>query len=170
MLVQIAKLRGATVIGTVSNEEKARLARGAGADATVDYTREDFEGAARRLTDGRGVHVVYDSVGRSTFEKSLASLAPRGMLVLFGQSSGAVDPLDPQVLAQRGSLYLTRPTLAHYIATREDLLARAGEVLGWVRDGTLKLRIEHEFPLAEAAEAHRALEGRQTTGKVLLIP
>ena len=109
-------------------------------------------------------------MGRSTFEKSLASLAPRGMLVLFGQSSGAVGPLDPQVLAQRGSLYLTRPTLAHYIATREDLLARAGEVLGWVRDGTLKLRIEHEFPLGEAAEAHRALEGRQTTGKVLLIP
>ena len=170
LLVQIAKLRGATVIGTVSSAEKARLARGAGADATVDYTKEDFEAAARRLTDGRGVHVVYDSVGRSTFQKSLASLAPRGMLVLFGQSSGAVDPLDPQVLAQRGSLYLTRPTLAHYVASREELLARAVEVLGWVRDGTLKLRIEHEFPLAEAAEAHRALEGRQTTGKILLIP
>lgn len=170
LLVQIAKLRGATVIGTVSSAEKARLARGAGADATVDYTKEDFEAAARRLTDGRGVHVVYDSVGRSTFQKSLASLAPRGMLVLFGQSSGAVDPLDLQVLAQRGSLYLTRPTLAHYVATREDLLARSGEVLGWVRDGTLKLRVEHEFPLAEAADAHRALEGRQTTGKVLLIP
>ena len=170
LLVQIAKLRGATVIGTVSNAEKARLARGAGADATVDYTKEDFEGAARRLTEGRGVHVVYDSVGRSTFEKSLASLAPRGMLVLFGQSSGAVEPLDPQVLNQRGSLYLTRPTLAHYIAAREDLLARAGEILGWVRDGTLKLRVEREFPLAEAAKAHRALEERQTSGKVLLIP
>jgi NADPH2:quinone reductase len=170
LLVQIAKLRGATVIGTVSNAEKARLARGAGADATVDYTKDDFEAAARRLTEGRGVDVVYDSVGRTTFEKSLASLAPRGMLVLFGQSSGAVAPFDPQVLSQRGSLYLTRPTLAHYVATREDLLARAGEVLAWVRDGTLKLRIEHEFPLAEAAEAHRALEGRQTTGKVLLVP
>ena len=170
LLVQIAKLRGATVIGTVSNAEKARLARAAGADATVDYTKEDFEAAARRLTEGRGVHVVYDSVGRTTFEKSLASLAPRGMLVLFGQSSGAVGPFDPQVLNQRGSLYLTRPTLAHYIAAREDLLARAGEILGWVRDGTLKLRIEHEFPLAEAAEAHRALEGRRTSGKILLIP
>ena len=170
LLVQIAKRRGATVIGTVSNAEKARLARGAGADATVDYTNEDFEAATRRLTEGRGVNVVYDSVGRTTFEKSLASLAPRGMLVLFGQSSGAVAPIDPQVLSQRGSLYLTRPTLVHYIATREELLARAGEVLGWVRDGTLKLRIEHEFPLAEAAEAHRALEGRRTSGKVLLIP
>lgn len=170
LLVQIAKRRGATVIGTVSNAEKARFAREAGADATIDYTKEDFEVAARRLTEGKGVRVVYDSVGRATFEKSLASLAPRGMLVLFGQSSGAVGPFDPQVLAQRGSLYLTRPTLGHYVAARDELLARAGEILGWVRDGTLKLRIEHEFPLAAAAEAHRALEGRRTTGKVLLIP
>ncbi len=170
LLVQIAKRRGATVIGTVSHAEKARLAREAGVDATIDYTKEDFEAAALRLTEGKGVRVVYDSVGRATLEKSLASLAPRGMLVLFGQSSGAVGPFDPQVLAQRGSLYLTRPTLAHYVGSREELLARAGEVLGWVRDGTLKLRIEHEFPLADAALAHRELEGRRTTGKVQLIP
>jgi NADPH2:quinone reductase len=170
LLTQIARRRGARVIGTVSTAEKARLAREAGAGATVDYTRDDFAAEARRLTEGRGVDVVYDSVGQSTFAKSLASLAPRGMLALFGQSSGPVGPIDPQILAQGGSLYLTRPTLVHYIATREELAARAGEVLGWVRDGTLKLRIAHEFPLRDAAAAHRALEGRLTAGKILLIP
>ncbi len=170
LLVQIARRRGATVLGTVSNADKARLARDAGADRTIDYTTEDFEAVAREHTAGRGVRVVYDSVGRTTFEKSLASLAPRGTLALFGQSSGPVGPIDPQVLAQGGSLYLTRPTLAHYVAGRDELLARAGEVLGWVRDGSLKLRIDRELPLAEAAEAHRALEARRTSGKVLLIP
>jgi len=124
----------------------------------------------RRLTDGKGVRAVYESVGKTTFEKSLACLAPRGMMVLFGQSSGPVPPLDPQVLSQKGSLYLTRPTLAHYTATREELLARAGDVLRWIADGSLRLTIDREYPLAEAAEAHRALEGRETSGKVLLIP
>ncbi len=170
LLTQIARMRGARVFTTVSTPEKAALSREAGAEATIDYTRQDFEAEARRLTGGRGVQVVYDSVGRTTFEKSLASLAPRGMLVLFGQSSGPVGPFDPQVLAQRGSLYLTRPSLFVHIAARSELLERAGDVLGWVRDGRLKLRIEHEFPLARAADAHRALEGRTTTGKVLLTP
>jgi len=170
LLTQIAKLRGARVFTTVSTAEKAGLSRAAGADATIDYTSQDFEAEARRLTGGRGVDVVYDSVGKTTFEKGLASLAPRGTMVLFGQSSGPVAPLDPQVLSQRGSLFLTRPTLVHYTASREELLARAGDVLGWIRDGRLKLRIEHEFPLSGAADAHRALEGRKTTGKVLLIP
>ena len=170
LLTQIAKMRGARVVATVSNAEKARLSREAGADLTVDYTTQDFEAEARRFTDGRGVQVVYDSVGRTTFEKGLASLAVRGMMVLFGQSSGPVAPLDPQVLSQRGSLYLTRPTLFNYTVSREELLSRAGDVLDWVRDGRLKLRLEHDFPLAEAAAAHAALEGRRTTGKVLLIP
>ena len=170
LLCQIARKRGARVLGTVSTPEKAALAREAGADATIDYTSEDFEREARRLTDGRGVQVVYDSVGKTTFEKGLSSLVQRGTMVLFGQSSGPVAPLDPQVLAQKGSLFLTRPTLGHYVASREDLLRRAGEVLGWVADGTLRLRIEHEFPLREAAAAHDALEGRKTTGKVLLRP
>ncbi len=170
LLCQIARMRGARVLGTVSTPEKAALAREAGADATIDYTSEDFERESRRLTDGRGVQVVYDSVGKTTFEKGLLSLAPRGTMVLFGQSSGPVAPLDPQVLAQKGSLFLTRPTLGHYVASREDLLRRAGEVLGWVAEGTLRLRIEHEFPLRDAAAAHAALEGRKTTGKVLLRP
>jgi len=170
LLTQIAKMRGARVITTVSTAEKARLSREAGADVTVDYTSQDFEAEARAFTDGRGVNVVYDSVGKTTFTKGLACLVPRGMMVLFGQSSGPVAPFDPQVLSQGGSLFLTRPTLFHYVASREDLLARAGDVLAWVRDGRLKLRLEHDFPLAEAAAAHRALEGRKTTGKVLLIP
>jgi NADPH2:quinone reductase len=170
LLTQMAKARGARVLTTVSTAEKARLSREAGSDATIDYTTQDFEAETRRLTDGRGVAVVYDSVGRTTFDKGLSCLAPRGMMVLFGQSSGAVGPFDPQVLAQRGSLFLTRPTLFHYIASREQLVATAGEVLAWVRDGRLKLRLEHDFPLAEAAAAHGALEGRTTTGKVLLIP
>jgi NADPH2:quinone reductase len=170
LLTQIAKLRGARVFTTVSTLEKAKLSREAGADETIDYTKQDFAAEVKRLTGGRGVQVVYDSVGKTTFEKSLDSLALRGMLVLFGQSSGPVGPFDPQVLSQKGSLYLTRPTLGHYTTTREELLARAGEVLGWIREGRLKLRIEHEFPLAEAASAHRDLEGRRTTGKILLRP
>ncbi len=168
LLTQIAKMRGARVFTTVSTPEKARLSREAGADEVFDYTKQDFEAEARRATGGRGLDVVYDSVGKTTFEKSLTALAVRGMLVLFGQSSGPVPPIDPQILSRNGSLYLTRPTLGHYVVSRAELLERAGEVLGWVRDGRLKLRIGHEFPLADAAEAHRALEGRKTTGKVLL--
>jgi len=171
LLTQIAKMRGARVLTTVSTAEKAKLSREAGADAVIDYTTQDFEAEAKRETGGRGVQVVYDSVGKTTFEKSLASLAPRGMLALFGQSSGPVGPFDLQILAQLGSLYLTRPSLfGGYIADREELLERAGDVLGWVRDGKLELRIGLELPLSEAAEAHRALEGRRTTGKVLLVP
>ncbi|HXG16495.1 MAG TPA: quinone oxidoreductase, partial [Calidithermus sp.] len=170
LLVQIAKMRGARVIGTVSTEDKARLARQAGADEVILYTQQDFEAEVKRLTGGKGVQVVYDSVGKTTWDKSLASLALRGMMVLYGQSSGPVGLIDPQILNQKGSLFLTRPSLFHYTATREELLQRAGEVLGWVRDGRLRLRTEHEFPLKDAAEAHRALEGRRTTGKVLLIP
>jgi NADPH2:quinone reductase len=170
LLVQIAKRRGARVIGTVSTKEKATLAREAGADEVILYTERDFEAEVRRLTDGSGVQVVYDSVGKTTFDKGLNVLARRGMMVLCGQSSGAVGPLDPQLLNQKGSLFLTRPTIAHYIATRSELLARAADVLGWIRAGTLKLRIGLELPLAQAPEAHRRLEGRQTTGKVLLIP
>jgi NADPH2:quinone reductase len=170
LLVQIAKRRGARVIGTVSTKEKATLAREAGADEVILYTELDFEVEVPRLTDGSGVQVVYDSVGKTTFDKGLNVLARRGMMVLCGQSSGAVGPLDPQLLNQKGSLFLTRPTIAHYIATRSELLARAADVLGWIRAGTLKLRIGLELPLAQAAEAHRRLEGRQTTGKVVLIP
>jgi NADPH:quinone reductase len=170
LLCQIAKLRGARVLGTVSTREKAALARGAGADDVILYTEQDFETEVKRLTNGAGLHVIYDSVGKTTFEKGLGCLALRGMMVLYGQSSGPVGPFDPQVLNQKGSLFLTRPTLAHYIATRAELLGRAGEVLGWIKSGKLTVRIERELPLAQAAEAHRLLEGRKTTGKVLLIP
>ena len=170
LLCQIAQHLGARVIGTVSNEAKAALARGAGADDVILYTQQDFEVEVKRLTGGAGVRVVYDSVGKTTFDKSLNCLTRRGMLVLFGQSSGPVPPFDPQTLNQKGSLYLTRPTLAHYVATREELLARAGQVLGWVADGSLSVHIGREYPLAEAAEAQRALAGRETTGKVLLVP
>jgi len=170
LLCQIAKLRGARVLGTVSTHEKAALARGAGADDVILYTEQDFETEVKRLTNGAGLQVIYDSVGKTTFEKGLGCLAPRGMMVLYGQSSGPVGPFDPQVLSQKGSLFLTRPTLAHYIATRAELLARAGELLGWSKSGKLTVRIERELPLAQAAEAHRLLEGRKTTGKVLLIP
>jgi NADPH2:quinone reductase len=169
LLCQIGRMRGARVLGTVSTPEKAALAREAGAE-TIDYTTQDFAAEARRATDGRGVDVAYDSVGKTTWEKSLDSLARRGMLVLFGQSSGPVPPLDPQILSQKGSLYLTRPTLGHYTATPEDLAARAGEVLDWVRQGKLRLRIAHEYPLRDAAAAHRALEGRATSGKIVLVP
>lgn len=170
LLIQMAKRCGARVLGTVSTEAKADLARKAGADEVILYTQQDFEAEVKRLTDGQGVHVVYDSVGQTTFEKSLNSLRPRGYLVLFGQSSGPVPAFDPIVLSRKGSLFVTRPTLMNYTATREELLQRAGDVLGWIASGRLKLRIDRTFPLAEAAEAHRALEGRQTTGKVLLIP
>jgi NADPH2:quinone reductase len=170
LLTQIAKMRGARVITTVSTDEKARLSEEAGADHVVPYTSVNFEEAVKRLTNGKGVNVVYDSVGQSTFAKSLNCLAPRGMLVLFGQSSGPVAPFDPQVLSQKGSLFLTRPTLVNYIATRADLQQRAGDLIGWIAAGKLKLRMKFEFSLRDAAEAHRALEGRKTTGKVLLIP
>ena len=170
LLCQIAKLRGARVIGTVSTDDKARLARGAGADDVILYAAQDFETEVRRLTGGKGVQVVYDGVGKTTFDKGLNCLAPRGMMVLFGQSSGPVGSFDPSVLNAKGSLFLTRPSLFHHVATREELLARAGDVLAWIRDGKLKLRMETEFALKDAAEAHRALEGRKTTGKVLLVP
>lgn len=170
LLCQIAHRRGARVIGTVSTEEKAALARTAGADEIILYTQQDFAVETRRLTGGDGVDVVFDSVGRTTFAKSLDCLASRGMMVLFGQSSGPVEPVDPQVLNQKGSLFLTRPNLANYVFTRDELLKRASDVLGWVADGSLKVRIGHEYPLAAAAEAHTELEGRRTTGKVLLLP
>lgn len=170
LLCQMARQIGARVLGTVSTEAKARLAKEAGADEVILYTREDFEAEVKRLTDGRGVQVVYDSVGKTTFEKGLNCLAPRGYMVFFGQSSGPAPAIDPNILNAKGSLFLTRPSLFHYIATREELLRRAGEVLGWIAAGKLKLRVEKTFPLAEAAEAHRQLEGRKTTGKVILIP
>ena len=170
LLVQMAKRIGAHVIGTVSTDEKAHLAREAGADAVILYTKQDFEAETKRLTGGRGVQVVYDSVGRTTFEKGLNVLAPRGYMVLFGQASGPVPPIDPQILNAKGSLFLTRPTSTHYTATREELLQRTGELFHWIQTGELTLRTEHRFPLAQAAEAHRRLEGRQTTGKVLLTP
>jgi NADPH2:quinone reductase len=170
LLVQMAKMRGARVIATAGSEEKARLAREAGADDVVVYTQQDFQAEALRLSGGRGVDVVYDSVAKATWEGSLHSLRPRGMLVLYGNASGAAPAIDPLLLSQRGSLFLTRPKLNDYTVTREELLQRAGEVLGWVAAGKLKLRIEHVYPLAEAAAAQRALESRQTTGKVLLLP
>jgi NADPH2:quinone reductase len=170
LLCQIAKMRGARVIGTVSTEEKAKLARQAGADDVILYTTQDFEAEVKRLTGGRGVNVVYDSVGKTTFDKGFNCLRPRGLMALYGQSSGPVGAFDLQVLNAKGSLFVTRPSLNHHVATREELVGRAGELLGWIRDGKLALRTEFEFPLKDAAEAHRALEGRRTTGKVLLIP
>jgi NADPH2:quinone reductase len=170
LLCQVAKRRGARVIGTVSSEAKARLAREAGADEVIIYTEQDFEAETRRLTGGAGLQVVYDSVGKTTFDRGLNLLARRGMMVLCGQSSGPVPPVDLQVLNQKGSLFVTRPTLFHYIATRDELLARATELLGWVADGSLRVRIDHEYPLRDAAEAHRALESRKTAGKLLLLP
>jgi NADPH2:quinone reductase len=170
LLVQMGHNIGARVIATVSTEEKAKLARDAGADEVILYTQVDFEAETKRLTSGKGVHVVYDSVGKTTFEKGLNILRPRGMMVLFGGSSGAVPPFDPMVLAHKGSLYLTRPTLVTYITTREELLARSASVFGMISAGKLKLRVEHTYPLAEAQRAHRDLESRKTTGKLLLIP
>jgi len=170
LLCQIAKMRGARVIGTVSTQEKAKLAREAGADDVILYTTQDFEAEVKRITGGKGLQVVYDSVGKTTFDKGLNCLAPRGMMALYGQSSGPIGTFDPQTLGAKGSLFLTRPSLVAYTASRPELLQRAGDVLGWIRDGKLKLRTEFEFPMKDAAEAHRALEGRRTTGKVLLIP
>ena len=169
LLVQIAKLKGARVFGTVSTEEKAAVAREAGADAVIRYTEQDFETEIMRLTDGKGVNVVYDSVAKTTFDKSLNCLAMRGMLALFGQSSGPVQAFEPSRLAKK-ALFLTRPGLGQYTVTREELLARAKDVFGWVASGKLKVRVSRTLPLREAPEAHRLLEGRKTTGKVLLVP
>lgn len=170
LLCQLAKRRGARVIGTVSTAEKAALAREAGADEVIRYTEVDFAAEVKRLTGDRGVQVVYDSVGKTTFAAGLGCVAPRGMMVLFGQSSGPVEPLDPQVLNQRGSLFLTRPTLAHYVATRAELEQRTSDLFRWMRDGSLKVKIDREYPLARADQAHTALASRGTTGKVLLVP
>jgi NADPH2:quinone reductase len=170
LLVQMAKKIGARVIGTAGAAEKAQLARDAGADECIVYTEADFETETRRLTNGKGVNVVYDGVGKATFDKDLNVLVPRGYLVLFGGSSGAVPPFDLIKLSQKGSLYITRPTLVNYIATRDDLEWRATDVLGLIAGGDLKLRIHKAYPLADAAQAHRDLEGRKTTGKLLLIP
>jgi NADPH2:quinone reductase len=169
LLVQMAKRAGARIFGTTSTEDKAKLARQAGADEVILYTHEPFDELVRSQTDGRGVDVVYDSVGATTFDRSLLALRPRGMLVLFGQSSGRVPPLDLQVLNTRGSLFVTRPTLRDYVATRAELVERAEAVLGGVARGELKLRIHAQFPLDRAAEAHRALESRATSGKLLLM-
>ncbi|MGE5570508.1 MAG: quinone oxidoreductase family protein [Rhodospirillales bacterium] len=170
LLTQVVKMHGGRVIGTVSTQAKAELALAAGADAIIFYSRQDFEPEVKRLTGGRGVDVVYDSVGAATFMKSLNSLRPRGMLVSFGQSSGPVPPVDLLLLSQRGSLFVTRPKLQDYCATRLELLWRADDVLGWVDSGKLKVRIDKTYPLSEAAQAHRDLEGRKTSGKLLLIP
>ncbi len=170
LLVQMAKQRGARVIGTCSTEEKAALAKAAGADEVILYTEDDFEAATKRLTDGRGVDVVYDSVGQTTFHKSLNCLRPRGYMVLYGAASGPVEPIDPQILNQKGSVFLTRPSLGHYLANREELLTRTNDIFGWMTTGKLKVHIDQKFPLAEAAEAHRYMEARKTKGKVLLIP
>lgn len=170
LIVQMAAMLGARVIGTVSTEAKAALAKGAGASDVILYSKDDFEPEVKRLTGGRGVDVVYDSVGQTTFLKSLNCLRPRGMMALFGQSSGSVTPVDPGILAAKGSLFLTRPSLAHYAATRQELLWRAGDVLTWVQSGALKIRVDHTYSLAEAPQAHRDLEGRKTSGKILLLP
>ncbi|MDD5543033.1 MAG: quinone oxidoreductase [Acidobacteriia bacterium] len=170
LVCQIGKKLGARVIGTTSTAEKAALARQAGADEVILYSTQDFESEVKRLTDGKGVQVVYDSVGRDTYLKSLNCLAPRGMLVMFGQSSGAVGSFDPLLLSQHGSLFLTRPSLAHYTANAEELRWRAGELFEWIKSGALKIRIDRTYPLRDAAQAHRDLEARKTAGKVLLIP
>ncbi len=169
LLVQIAKIRGARVFGTVSTPEKAELARGAGADEIILYTEQDFEAEVMRLTSGKGVNAVYDGVGRTTFDKSLKCVGIRGVLALYGQSSGPVPPVDP-IRLWDNSVFLTRPALAHYTITRAELLKRAGDVLGWVASAKLRLRISQILPLKDAPEAHRLLEGRKTTGKVLLVP
>jgi NADPH2:quinone reductase len=170
LTVQMAKMLGATVYGTAGTDAKAALAKAAGADEVIVYTRDDFAVEIKRLTDGKGVDVIYDSVGASTFLKGLDLLRPRGMMVLFGQSSGPVAPIDPSILNPKGSLFLTRPTLAHHILTREELLWRSGDVLGWIGSGKLELRVEKTYPLADAAEAHRDLESRKMAGKLILIP
>ncbi len=170
LLCQMAKMRGANVIGTVSTEEKAELARGAGADEVILYTEQDFLEETKRITDGEGVDVVYESVGKDTFDKSLDALKPRGYLVLFGQSSGPVPPVDPQTLNEKGGLYLTRPSIGHYTATREELLWRAESLFSWIGQNNLSVRIGGTYKLSDAMLAHRDLEGRKTTGKLILIP
>ncbi len=170
LLCQMAKMRGATVIGTAGTEEKARLAREAGADEMILYTEQDFVEETRRITGGEGVDVVYDSVGRTTFDGSLDCLKMRGYMVLFGQSSGPVPPVDLQILNQKGGLFVTRPSLAHYTATREELLWRAESILSWIGQNNLQVRIGGTYALSDAAQAHRDLEGRKTTGKLILIP
>jgi NADPH2:quinone reductase len=170
LLTQIAKRRGARVIATVGNEEKAQLAREAGADSVCIYSREDFSVAAKEFTNGRGVDVVYDGVGKNTFEGSLNSLRPRGMLVSFGNASGAVPAFQPLILSQKGSLFFTRPTLAHYTRTPDELRLRTRDLFVGIADETLHVRVGKTLPLEAAGEAHRALEGRETTGKVLLLP
>ncbi|PYQ32934.1 MAG: NADPH:quinone reductase [Acidobacteria bacterium] len=169
LLVQVAKMRGARVFGTVSTEEKAKIAREAGADEVINYKERDFETEVMRLTGGKGVNVVYDSVGKTTFDKSLNCVTRRGLLALFGQSSGPVPPFDPARLAKNG-IYLTRPSLGHYAADREELLWRASEIFTWIREGRLKLRIDRDLPLRDASKAHRLLEGRETKGKLILLP
>jgi NADPH:quinone reductase len=170
LIVQMAKMLGATVYGTAGTDAKAAIAKEAGADEVIIYTRDDFAVKVKELTGGKGVDVIYDSVGASTFLKGLDLLRPRGTMALFGQSSGPVDPIDPNILNPKGSLFLTRPSLAHHCLTREELLWRAGDVLGWIGSGKLQLRIDKTYPLADAPEAHRDLEGRKTAGKLLLIP
>ncbi len=170
LLCQLAKMRGATVIGTAGTEEKTKLAKGAGADEVILYTEQDFVEETKRITDGEGVHVVYDSVGKDTFDGGLDSLRPRGYMVLFGGSSGQVPPIDLQILNQKGGLYVTRPSLAHYTATREELLWRAESLFTWIGQNNLDVRIGGTYKLSEADGAHRDLEGRKTTGKLILIP
>ncbi len=170
LITQVARLRGATVYGTVGGEAKARIASAAGAAATIDYRAQDFEAEVKKLTNGRGVDVVYDSVGKDTFDKSLNCLKPRGMLALFGFSSGPVAPFDPAVLGAKGSLFLTRPGLNQYIATRDELVGRAADLFAWLAAGKLKVTIDKVWPLAEAKAAHEALEARRTAGKLLLVP
>ena len=170
IFVQVAKMLGATVIGTCSTEEKAERVREAGADHVILYTQQDFVEETKEFTGGKGVEVAYDSVGKATWEGSLSCLKPRGMLVCYGNASGPVPAIEPLRLAQGGSLFLTRPSLAHYVATREELEQRAGDVLGWVADGKLKVHVGHEYPLAEAAQAQMDLAARKTSGKLLLIP
>src|SRR5918911_4441423 len=170
LLIQLAKMRGATVIGTAGTEEKAELARDAGADEVIIYTEQEFIEETNRITNGEGVDVVYDSVGKDTFDGGLDVLKPRGYMILFGASSGPVPPLDPQVLNQKGALYLTRPALAHYTATREELLWRAQSLFSWIGQNNLDVRIGGTYNLSEAEQAHRDLEGRKTTGKLILIP
>jgi NADPH2:quinone reductase len=170
LLVQMAKNIGACVIATVGAEPKANLAREAGADEVILYSQQDFEAETKRLTGGQGVHVIYDGVGRTTFDKDLNVLRPRGYLLLFGGASGAVPPFDPVKLSQKGSLYLTRPTLANYTATQEELQKRASAVLNMIREGEVKLRVEHVYRLQDAQQAHRDLEARKTIGELLLIP
>jgi NADPH:quinone reductase len=170
LLIQIAKMRGATVVGTVSTEEKARLAKDAGADEVILYTEQDFVEETERITGGEGVDVVYDSVGKDTFDKGLDCLKPRGYMVLFGQASGPVPPFDLQILNQKGGLYVTRPALAQYTATREELLWRAQSLFSWIGQDNLSVHLGGTYRLSEAEQAHRDLEGRKTTGKLILIP